>query len=343
MQRPRDYPRRGTGHESKKRPNNLLFGIVLIICLIFIGFLYASYNLNHRYSNSPNIKLSTSGYCLDDYQNKMVNSAIVDAWECNSSKAQIWTVDNLNIIHDNNYCLGVVNNSQASNSQVVMSKCDGSSGQVWIRDKGGYRNPNSTLCLSASLNNPQQSLFINSCNDLNKTVEVWSPVANVDSTKILTPNCSGTKRQLLACYAEKQWAIWQSGSISHETLLNTYTDGSPYEEWCADFISYIYKEAGYPFTQGSANGWDENNANNIQYMGFTMHMASTGYVPKPGDIAFFSYNGGHVEIVISGGEHPTFIYGDSATIDPSTGNGQMETNTILGDLGGQLLYYLSPN
>jgi cell wall-associated NlpC family hydrolase len=147
----------------------------------------------------------------------------------------------------------------------------------------------------------------------------------------------------VACYAEKEWTTWQSGGISHDTLLNSYTNGSPDEEWCADFVSYVYKEAGYPFTQGSSNGWDENNANYIQYMGFAMHSASSGYVPKPGDIAFFNYNAGHVEIVVSGGSHPTFIYGDSATIDPTTGNGQMKANTILSDSDGQIVYYLSPN
>ena len=78
-------------------------------------------------------------------------------------------------------------------------------------------------------------------------------------------------------------------------------------------------------------------------MGYTIHYASTGYLPKPGDVAFFNYSAGHVEIVISGGKQPTFIYGDSGTIDPTTGNGQMKANTILGNVSGQVVYYLSPN
>ena len=124
--------------------------------------------------------------------------------------------------------------------------------------------------------------------------------------------------------------------------MTGYTDGAPYEEWCADFVSYIYKEAGYPFTGGETNGWDENNANKIQFMGFVKHDPAN-YTPKPGDVGYFNYNGGHVEIVISGGAHPTFIYGNSATIDPTTGNGQMESNTIVQDGSlGHLVYYLSP-
>jgi len=79
-------------------------------------------------------------------------------------------------------------------------------------------------------------------------------------------------------------------------------------------------------------------------MGFTQHYANTGYIPKTGDVAYFNYNGGHVEIVVSGGSKPTFVYGNSATIDPTTGNGEMEANTETSDGSlGQLVYYLSPN
>jgi len=67
-------------------------------------------------------------------------------------------------------------------------------------------------------------------------------------------------------------------------------------------------------------------------------------VPLAGDVAYFNYGGGHVEIVVSGGQTPTFVYGDSGVTDPTTGNGQMTTNTITQKANeGQLIYYLSPN
>lgn len=342
MQRSRSYARRGTQIKPKHKSKKAIINIVLGICLCLSIVYYISYHSSHKYGDSPNIKLGTSGYCLDDYQNKLSDSALVNAWPCNATRAEIWTVSGINLVHDN-YCLGVANNATAENSKVVLSPCDGSSGQVWLRDKGGYQNPNSTLCLSTSLSNPSQSLFISQCSNLDRSIETWSPVASANSNKILVTSCSGDRSALVACYAEQQWTTWQSGTVNHNSLLNTYTDGTPYEEWCADFVSYIYKEAGYPFTQGSADGWDENNANDIQYMGFTVHNASSGYLPKPGDVAFFNYSAGHVEIVISGGKQPTFIYGDSATIDPTTGNGQMKANTILGNVTGQIVYYLSPN
>ena len=318
--------------------------LIIVFLILFVLFTFLKDRATHKYNDSPNIKLGATGLCLDDYKDKLGSSELVDAWGCNSSEAQIWNLEGTNIVHDSSYCLGVVNDSQSKGAKVAMSPCAETDGQVWLRDQGGYQNPNSTLCLSASPSNPSSSLFITTCNNLYDSSETWSPVANSSSNQILTTSCTGNNEgQLVACYAEKEWTTWNDKQISHEQLLNTYTDGAPYEEWCADFVSYVYKEAGFPFTNGSADGWDENNANDIQYMGFTMHMANSGYVPRIGDVGYFNYNGGHVEIVIVGGAHPSFIYGDSATIDPTTGNGQMKANTITGNEYGQIVYYLTPS
>jgi hypothetical protein len=147
---------------------------------------------------------------------------------------------------------------------------------------------------------------------------------------------------LVGCYAIKDWIDWTSHPNDHVALLNNYTGGASYEEWCADFVSYVYKQAGYPFNNGNYSGWDENIASAISNQGFTIQNSS--YIPKAGDVAYFDYPGGHVEIVIAGGPKPTFIYGNSATIDPTTGNGQMAANTIVNQGSfGQLLYYMSPN
>lgn len=342
MQRSRSYIKRKADIQPTKSEVNAVF-LKVVIGLFFVIILFFSiqYHFNHNYSSSPNIKLATTGYCLDDYRDKTNPINQIDAWLCNSTRAQIWKVQGNNIVFDNNYCLSVENSSLKANSKVVLGRCDNEPGQIWVRNQESYQNPNSTFCLSASASNPTGSIYISPCRNNQKT-QVWLPVDGANSTKVIASNCSGTEGQLVACNAEKEWNRWQSGRVSHETLLSNYTNGAPYEQWCADFVSYVYKEAGFPFTQGSSSGWDENNANYIQYMGFTVHMASSGYLPKIGDVAYFNYNNGHVEIVIAGGKHPSFIYGDSATIDPSTGNGQMKTNTITGDSGGQVVYYLSP-
>jgi hypothetical protein len=223
-----------------------------------------------------------------------------------------------------------------------LNTCNGSPGETWNIDLSGYENPNSGLCLDAPSNKTNYQLAIDSCNNLSRIGESWT-AASWSNNNSSASCVSGTKGEQVACFAEKQWVAWQTGLSNHKILLTDYTDGNSYEEWCADFVSYVYKEAGYPFTAGERNGWDEYNANNIQYMGFTMHSAAS-YSPKPGDVAFFDYAGGHVEVVATGGKTPTFIYGDSNTADPATGNGEMNEDSLTSDgSAGQVIYYLSPN
>jgi hypothetical protein len=319
---------------------NILVGFILLISAVSI-FKFVE---NHVAADSPKIVSGVTDYCLNDRDNNTATNATVDAWKCNNTAAQVWAINASTITHDNKYCLAVQNNSAVQNTKVVLSNCNGDAGQVWLRDQGGFQNPNSNMCLSASNTKPESQLFIDSCSNLSNAREIWSPRTLSNTSIDANPTCAGLEGDKVACYAIKEWTTWQSGSPSHDALLTNYTDGAPYEEWCADFVSYVYKEAGHPFTQGESDGWDENIAGNIQNMGFTMHSASSGYIPKTGDVAYFNYEDGHVEIVVSGGKTPTFIYGDSATIDPSTGNGQMMANTMTSDGSeGQLVYYLSPN
>jgi hypothetical protein len=342
----------------------VLLGVVLLLSIIGVFRLVQS----HAAAASPKLNSGISGYCLDDHADSTASGATVDIWKCNDTGAQAWAVISTSITHDTSDCLTVQGNSNASGSAVVLDTCDASAGQVWLRDKGGYQNPNSGLCLAASSastvlpGESKTATVIATCDDLASPQEVWTPTAlNSGEAKDSGPStdsdstfndaidalCSGTddnkEGDKVACYAAADWTTWQAGSPDHETLLTSYTDGAPYEEWCADFVSYAYKQAGYPFTGGEADGWDESNANNIQNMGFVKHSATSGYLPKAGDIAYFDYSGGHVEIVVSGGRTPTFVYGNSATIDPTTGNGQMMANTTTSDGSqGQVVYYLSP-
>ena len=285
------------------------------------------------------IKSGINGYCLNDTNNQTTPGGQTDIYACNKSAAENWNMQGTVISHDNNLCLGVTGNS------INLSTCNSTSpSQVWLSDGNKLLNPGSGKCLKASSANNGASVIAASCPQSNNNQTSWTGISSSGKNISLPGNCSGDEGQMVACYAEKEWANWQSGVEPHEALLTSYTDGAPYEEWCADFVSYVYKEAGYPFTGGETNGWDENVAGNIQNQGFTVHQADGSYVPKPGDVGYFSYNGGHVEIVITGGKHPTFIYGNSHVTDPTTGNGEMTSNTMLSDgSAGRLLYYLSPN
>lgn len=316
--------------------------VMVVVLVFFCVFVLVKHLENHVSADSAKITSGISGYCLDDHNGKTSVNNVVDASKCNDTDAQDWVANPTSITQHNKYCLSVQGNGKLK-GVIVLNLCDDQPGQVWLRDQTGFENPNSGLCLSDSLAQPTNQLFLSSCNNLSARQETWTPTSQPNQNTN-NQTCTGSEGEKVACYAAKEWTTWQSNSVSHESLLTAYTDGAPYEEWCADFVSYVYKEAGYPFSQGDTSSWDENIAGNIQYMGFTEHQASTGYVPQPGDVAFFDYNAGHVEIVVSGGKIPTYIYGDSATIDPTTGNGQMMANTISNDgSAGQVIYYLSPN
>ncbi|HEY5667763.1 MAG TPA: RICIN domain-containing protein [Candidatus Saccharimonadales bacterium] len=295
-------------------------------------------------SNMPVIQSGVSGACLD-LRHNAGDPAIVQIWKCNNSAAQRWSVAAFQIRHGDVQCLSVVDSSTKPDSPVSLTRCGSDPGQVWLAEQGGYRNPHSGQCLNVPDNGAfGTQLTVANCQNLRKPSGNWTPVViRGKNTQHVAVTCDGLeKRAKLACYAAKEWTIWQSPSADHSALLRAYTAGAPYEAWCADFISYVYKEAGFPFTQGETNGWNENDANKMVNMGFAQHNPDS-YIPQSGDIAYFDYNGGHVELVVSGGKAPTFIYGNSGTTDPATGNGQMAANTVTSDgSNGKLVYYLSP-
>lgn len=100
-----------------------------------------------------------------------------------------------------------------------------------------------------------------------------------------------------------------------------YTDGAR-EAWCADFVSWVYKEAGTPFKDGTSGGWRHPGVVNLQAWfekNHTYFKAGTKD-PQPGDVAFYigaqTPDGGsteHVNIVISvNGDTMTTIGGNES-------------------------------
>jgi hypothetical protein len=326
---------------SSSHQTGSIRSLLLLAIVVIGGFMVVTrISESHVAADSPKIMSGISGYCLDDHNNSLLAGSAVNLRKCNDSTAQNWTVTPTSIMHDSSHCLAVNQNASSSGSSVVLNSCSAASGQVWLHQKGGYENPNSGLCLSAPATKKAGPISMTSCANLADTRTLWIATAEQPTS---ATSCNGSEGAKVACTAAAEWTAWQADHANHTALLTAYTDGASYEEWCADFVSYVYKQAGYPFTGGETDGWNENIADNIQNMGFTKHMASSGYLPKAGDVAYFDYSGGHVEIVVSGGKTPTFIYGNSGTIDPTTGNGQMAANTITSDQDGQVTYYLSPS
>ncbi len=335
----RQYTR--TSQKPKKHFSRRFLFYVVSILVLFLAFKITTFHIS---SAIPEIKSGIDGYCLDAHRDSSDLNAPIDSWQCNGTDAQNWVATNNHLVHDKKSCLSVINNGSSTGDKIVSSPCDGKSSQVWMAAIGGYENPTSADCLAIPNNQTGTELTLAACTHLTQPSEAWMPATySRNSTTGASLSCNGSEGQKVACIAAQQWVLWQSVTVKHSNLLNTYSDGNGYEEWCADFVSYVYKQAGYPFENGERNGWDEYYAPNIENQGFTYHSAAN-YTPQAGDVAFFDYNGGHVEIVAVGGSKPIFIYGDSGTIDKTTGNGDMAENTITNDgYAGQVIYYLSPS
>ncbi len=312
----------------------------LIGILVWAGTAIASIGRVHADANQPEVLAGKPGYCLDAAHDGTKYGTAVNSAPCNGSPSQYWQISGNKILNRGKYCLSLLN------SKAVIGAC-ANMASLWHSDGVGIKNDSTNQCLWLPNGQTDAQLIVAGCNGLTSLNEVWTTSVWTGLTleQMSSPACSQKQLGLrVACFARRQWLAWQTEPKIHEALLSDYTDANPYEEWCADFVSYVYKEAGAPFTNGERNGWDQYDANYIRYMGFTYHSATSGYLPKPGDVAYFNYSGGHVEIVVSGGRHPTFIYGDSGVKDPITGNGNMAENQITSDgSAGQLVYYLSPN
>ena len=111
--------------------------------------------------------------------------------------------------------------------------------------------------------------------------------------------CTGVSSSDLVSIALKELGV--TGPTATGYLK--YSDGSQ-ENWCADFLSWVFNKAGKSFTGGTSGGWripaaagvrDWFKANGIWIDNTAANRASNP--PKPGDV--IHYNHGHVNMVIS--------------------------------------------
>lgn len=242
-------PRHRTQVVSEKKPHRqhrsglVLFSLILLASVMTWFFLGTS----HASGQGGQIKSGWSGYCLDDYKSKLVSGNQVDLWNCNGTSAQDWKVSLTQISRDGNLCL-----TADSTTKITANTCDQDPSQVWIQDDTSFINPALGLCLSAKHPGQDQQLSMASCDDLTDSSMTWTPPLS-----LLSYQCSGGQGQIVACNAVKEWIRWSTEPNNHPALLNSYTGGAAYEEWCADFVSYVYKESGYPFSNGNFSGWDK--------------------------------------------------------------------------------------
>jgi hypothetical protein len=118
----------------------------------------------------------------------------------------------------------------------------------------------------------------------------------------------GYQRLRIVAMANSQLGVQEDSA--QQRLYSEGAAGSV-QEWCANFVSWVYKEAGYPFfvanpQPGIAN-WRipavsaRTGHPNLKDF-FITHQAykakETGYIPAPGDVVIFARNGrSHTGIV----------------------------------------------
>jgi len=125
-----------------------------------------------------------------------------------------------------------------------------------------------------------------------------------------TSGTSGDTATEIVRIAKQELALNVSGRP------NKYTDGNS-EAWCADFVSWVLKAAGHPFTGGSSGGWRIPGVLSVKawFEKNNEFLPNNGKnVPIPGDIVIHASGGNHhVNIVISvSGNTITIIGGNQS-------------------------------
>ncbi len=143
-----------------------------------------------------------------------------------------------------------------------------------------------------------------------------SGFVNCSSSGNVTTGLSKVRGDVV-CIAKQELVLWQNPDVQKSELCKRYGAGNApggwCEEWCADFVSWVYEKAGYPLQPDP--GWRVPGVVGIQQIGeenvsFHYH-AIGGYTPRPGDIAIHLIGEQHVNIVISvSGNTLTLIGGD---------------------------------
>ncbi len=95
----------------------------------------------------------------------------------------------------------------------------------------------------------------------------------------------GPVRQKVVALAKQELELWGNGSLKPGTDFHKYSQGRN-ENWCADFVSWIYNQAGYPLKKGNqGNVASVDEVRSIGEKGETFTFNKSGdYTPQPGDI-----------------------------------------------------------
>lgn len=158
-------------------------------------------------------------------------------------------------------------------------------------------------------------------------------------------------RSKIVCLAQAEFALWDSKQLTPGTGFHKYSQGRN-EDWCADFTSWLYDQAGLPINGKSpgnvpgVRGIYEfgNNRPDLVY-----NPSGGGYTPRPGDMAIHSGGSGgafyHVNLVTEvSGNNVTVIGGNQGggNGSPFYSTSSVTSNVMVGFSAQDTIGYVGP-
>jgi hypothetical protein len=213
---------------------------------------------------------------------------------------------------------------------------------------GGYENPGSPA-LDNRIANANSVLSKYGGGAVSGSDSACGSVGSVDcSGKGATASGSLSQvRQNAVCIANGELAKWKSGALGPGGDFKKYTQGRD-EEWCADFASWVYNQAGYPISTTSKDG-NVPAVQGIRDIGeastrFLWHSAGD-YTPVPGDIVVYQEGESHVNIVVtvnSGTKTMTIVGGNQDGTSTANSSSRVSSYALNGFTGNHITGYVSP-
>lgn len=171
---------------------------------------------------------------------------------------------------------------------------------------------------------------------------VYGALAGIPSSGGCNSALTGPVAQKVVTLLEQELKLWESSSLKPGTDFHKYTDGRT-EAWCADFASWIYSQAGYPFYDGEKSSEsyvptmvaEAKKSTNTKW---EWHPTGDGYTPKPGDLHVVNGQS-HVSVVVAvNGDNVTNIGGNQS------GSGGPTTTKVSKDnwVGSGTVGYITP-
>ena len=151
-------------------------------------------------------------------------------------------------------------------------------------------------------------------------------------------------RQKVVCLGQAEQALWDSGKMKEGFRANSEDSFSKYSQnknelWCADFVSWIYNQAGYPIGPNSSN-WRVAAVVGVQGVGnkndkFHWHSAGS-YAPKPGDLVIHLQNGtSHVNLLTANNNGQITMVGGDQNNKNYNGGDEYPAHSVVSTYGAK--------